>query len=89
MSADLVQKEGAREPQSDRSHYHPDVMDLRMLIQELREAEFKSGVLDQDGDLSSRKRALSEALAQQVKAKLDALEQVLLRAAAIGARQGP
>lgn len=89
MSGDLMQKQVASEPQGDRSQYHPEVMDLRMLIQELREAEFKSGVLDRDVVLSPRKRALSEALAQQVKAKLDALEQVLLRAAAIGAPQGP
>lgn len=89
MSADPIQKQVAREPQPDRSQYHPEVMDLRMLIQELREAEFKSGVLDHDVDLSTRKRALSEALAQQVKAKLDAHEQVLLRAAAIGAPPRP
>lgn len=89
MSFDLMQKQVASELQGDPPQYHPEVMDLRMLIQELREAEFKSGVLDHDVVLSQRKRALSEALAQQVRAKLDALEQVLLRAAAIGAPPRP
>lgn len=60
--------------------HHPLVHELHQLVTQLRAAEFKSGLLDGDSELSTRKRDIADELDGQVRAKLHELEQRLLDA---------
>jgi|Deesub1362B_J571_1020462.scaffolds.fasta_scaffold05549_7 hypothetical protein len=51
------------------------VVEIRDLINELRKAEFKAGVLHHDAELSERKNKITEELAARLDSKLTALEE--------------
>jgi len=53
--------------------------EIRRVVNDLREAEFKAGFLHNDADLAERKNKIAEDVAKQLNAQQDAVEEALLK----------